>query len=69
MIPQLSEEELKKVDAWIKAGHLKCVVTYTGAIGGLLEYYAVPTGIGTVYGVRCLVCKKDQLDLTDYDTW
>jgi len=66
---QLTDEEWKKVDAWIKAGHLQCAHTYTGASGGFLEHYAVPTGIGTVYGVRCLVCKKDHLDLTDYDLW
>jgi hypothetical protein len=69
MIPPLTEDDLKKVDVWIKASHLRCANAYTGAIGGFLEYYAVPTSLGTVYGVRCLVCKKDQLDLTDYSQW
>lgn len=68
-MPVLSEEEHKRVDAWIKAGHLKCASTYTGAIGGFIEYYAIPTGIGTIYGVRCLVCQKDPIDLTDYEGW
>ena len=66
---QLTDEEHKKVNEWIKAGHLRCANSYTGAIGGFLEYYAVPTSLGTAYGVRCLVCKKDHIDLTNYEQW
>lgn len=64
-----SDEDHKKVNDWIKGGHLKCANTYTGAIGGFIEYYAIPTSIGTVYGVRCLVCKENHLDLSDYENW
>lgn len=69
MIPPLTNDEHKKVDDWIKANHLKCAHTYTGAIGGFIEYYAIPTGLGTIYGVRCLVCKKNPIDLTAYNEW
>ena len=69
MIPQFTDDEHRKVDEWIKKGHLRCANTYTGAIGGFMEYYAIPTSIGVVYGVRCLVCKKDTLDLTDYSSF
>lgn len=62
---QLSDEDHRKVDAWIKAHHLKCAHTYTGAIGGFYEYWLVPTGIGDFYGARCLLCKENGLDLTD----
>lgn len=69
MIPPLTDDEHKRVNEWIKASHLKCANKYHGAIGGFIEYYAVPTSIGTVYGVRCLTCKTNQLDLTDYNEW
>lgn len=69
MIPPLTEDELRRVDAWVKAGHLKCAHTYRGAIGGHFEYWAIPTSLGTCYGVRCLTCKNDELNLTDFDNW
>ena len=66
---RLSEDDRKKVDEWVENKHSECAKTYRGAIGGHFEYWTIPTTLGDIYGVRCLTCKKDELNLTDFDEW
>jgi hypothetical protein len=65
----LLDDDGKKIDAWITAGHIQCMETYIGAIGGHLKYWFIQTSLGLISGVSCLVCKADDLNLTDFDSW
>jgi len=39
--------------------HHKCFKK-SGAVGGHLTYMMTPTGIGTIYGVKCNICGKEK---------
>lgn len=60
----LNNEQEKKLNDWIE----KLPHTYTGAIGGRLEYCITPTGLGLIIKVKDAVTKTE-LDLTDYNDW
>ena len=66
---ELSPKDDKKVNKWIKMKHSKCLKEYVGAIGGHIEYWVIYTGLGPLYGTRCLVCKENDLNLTDFSEW
>lgn len=66
---EFTPAEHDAINTWIKEKHRECAKKYTGAIGGHFEYWACPTSLGAIYGVRCLVCDTEALDLTNYDLW
>ena len=61
---ELSSEELKKIDDWVK----KLPKSEVGAIGGRLEYSFTPTSLGVVVKVKDCITKTE-LDLTEYESW
>lgn len=62
---ELSNEELEKLDNWLKTKDLK---KCGGAIGGRFTYCFTPTSLGMVVKVIDDV-DKDEIDLTDYLSW
>ena len=81
---ELSEEQQKKLDAWLKEIHPHVMAMsihyapeehkmmggqpYYGAIGGGLTYSFTPTSLGVVVEVTEAFTKKT-INLTDYDSW
>lgn len=60
---EVSAEDEAKISIWMKERE-----AYTGAIGGQFSYQFIPTGIGVIFKVVDLVSRQE-LDLTDYDSW
>lgn len=60
----ITDEQEAKIDEWV-AGKQR---VYTGAIGGRFTYSFTPTSIGVVVKVYDCI-DKDELDISDYDSW
>lgn len=59
----LTEEQTKKYIAWALTKPVS-----DDALGTQFEFLFIPTSLGTICKVKCLVT-QDELDLTDYSTW
>jgi hypothetical protein len=64
---ELTKEELKKVNAFIKKQD-KVTGGHYGTIGGGYTYRFTPTSLGVIVQIENNVTKA-VLDLTDYDSW
>ena len=61
----LTTEEYKKFQEWKSQKDPK---VYTGAIGGRFTFHFTPTSLGCIVKVSDSV-DKDEIDLTDYESW
>lgn len=61
---ELTENELKKIENFIKKGKNECA----GAIGGRYTYSFTPTTLGTIVIITDNLQKRE-LNVTDYDCW
>jgi hypothetical protein len=70
----LDETQKEKLAEWMRLQEEKVAKmqeredAYYGAIGGGYTYMFTPTGLGVVTIVRNGVT-KEEINLTDYDTW
>ncbi len=62
-----TKEEDEAADDWMIAHRIKCRMKDTGAIGGRFTFCFTPTGLGTIFVVRC-VCGKEK-NVTDFNEW
>lgn len=59
----LTEAQTQQYVAWALAKPVS-----KDALGTQFEFVFIPTSLGTICKVKCLVT-QDELDLTDYSTW
>ena len=67
----LDAEQTEKFVAWRDDPeiHKRCQdVEGMTAIGGAITFSFITTSLGTVTKVSCSVC-KNEIDLSDYDSW
>ena len=60
----LDSSQIAKLEEWFKT---KDLTEYTGAIGGRFTFSFTPTSLGDVVIVSDNL-KKDEINLTDYDS-
>ena len=73
---ELSQDEMNKINNWVKEIHQDIIKTsdkdslkiFTSAIGGYITYSFTPTNIGLVTKIKEELSGKE-LDLTDYESW
>jgi len=64
----LDATQKEKLAVWIKEHDKTCpYAVKQGAIGGRLTWTFTPTSLGLVSRVKC-AC-KEEVDLSDYDSW
>jgi hypothetical protein len=59
----LDIEQVVKLIEWKKSRPIS-----KAAMGEQYEYSFIPTGLGTICKVKCLI-SNEEIDLTDYDSW
>lgn len=76
----LDEKQTEKLRVWEEEQDRKVIdqqkgteferfgIPYYGVTGGSLTYSFTPTGLGVVVKIRNNVT-KEEIDLTDYDSW
>lgn len=57
---ELTDEELKKYQDWLKEHNKTCPIHYEGAIGGKITFSFTQTGIGCFAKVNC-ACGEELL--------
>lgn len=57
---ELTDEELKKYQDWLKEHNKTCPIHYEGAIGGKITFSFTQTGIGCFTKVSC-ACGEELL--------
>ena len=65
---KISADQLERADEFRKAQNKITGTNDYGAIGGVLTYSFTPTGVGCAITVTHGVT-KEELNLTDYDSW
>lgn len=70
----LNENQMLKLDVWLEDQNKKAAelqkkgAPYYGAIGGAVTYSFIPTSLGIIATVKHAVT-KEEIDLTDYNSW